>query len=704
MIRRNTFMVAPAACCALLLGASLGAAGEAPQPDKPVTWADIEKAVAALADYDLGKPQEPVTEVERVLRATAGRPDMRQHLEEELVRVLESRASAECKYFICRMLWRAGGAASRAELCKMLRDEKTAHLACLAMGTDPSPEAAEILRLSLGAAEGKALVCVIGVLGDRRDEASVEDLGLLAGLQDPAVAEAALAALGRIGSAAAADALAGFRASADVKVKQQACLASLQCARHLAAAGRRDEAAAIYRGVSAAGGSELLRRGALAGLLDLDGPAAVALALATLRSDNRMMRATAIRAIPNLQGEGIAEKFAAEMPSQPAAVQALIIEALAGRKEPAVLPAVMSAARSPAPEVRTAALKALARVGNAASVPVLALAAAEGETDEEKRTALFTLRNLAARDVDAAIVESMKAARPEARAALIDVLHDRGAAVAVPALLKEAGGADAAVRSAAFKALGRLASAEHLQAMLDLLMSLAGAAACPEAEAAAVAAARQVPDEAARADAAIAALAKAAGAETKETLLRVLRGIGNPKALGAVQAALKDADPKVHEAAVRALADWPDGRPFASLLEVCRRASSDTLRVVALRGCVRMLGLAGGPPSPETLKGYADLMALARRPDEKRLVLAALGTVAHPSALALAESCLADEAVRAEAAMAVISAARTMAGTYRAEARAALEKLAAETTNAELRKQAQEALRQVTGPGTPNRP
>ena len=676
-------------------------AGFAPRlyaAEAPVTKPDIEKAVAALADYDLGKPHEPVSEVERLIRATAGQSDLRLHLERQLAKMLSGPASDEAKYVICRMLVQVGSDESLPVLAKMLVDEKTAHIACLAVGTNPSPKAVAALREALVAAKGAALVCVIGVLGDRRDEESAQAMGGFALSGEPAVAEAAIAALGRIGTQKASLLLASVRVQGDAKTQRQASPALLQCAQRLADAGKKPEAAAIYQDLTKVKGMEVVRRGAIAGILALGGPDAVTLALATLRGDNRMMRATAISAIPTLQGEGIVEKFAAELPSQPAAVQALLIEALANRTEPAVRAIVVSAARNQAPEVRVAALKALAKVGDAASVAVLARAAGEGETDDEKRAGLITLRNLGGKDVDAAIVASLKGAKPEVRAQLIEILHDRGAAGAVPALLQEAADPDAAVRAAAFKALGRLAEAKDLPAILDVFVKSQGEPG-PEAEGAVVAVSRKVSDEGARADAALAALRGAASPAGKAALLRVLRGIGTAKALEAVQEALKDADPKVQEAAVRALAGWPDARPLAALVDVCRTTQSDTMRIVALRGCVRMLGLGEGLASADTMKAYAEMMALAKRPEERRLVLAALGGVAHPAALAMIQSCLADDAVKAEASLAAVSAARAMMGTYRDEAKAAMVKLAASTGDADLKKQAQQIVREIAALG-----
>ena len=674
--------------------AAMAFAAEAAAPAAPPTRADIERLVAAIADYDLGKPREPIAEVERLVLATHGQPALRQHLEAQFIRVLEGRATGEARLFICEQLWRIGSAASVPVLGKMLLDEKTAHMACWGLVNNPSAKAPAALREALGRAKGKALLAVIGALGDRRDTVSVETLGQLAIGEDAAVAEAAAAALGRISGAEAAAALAKTRTAGDARRRAVATEAYLQCADRLAAAGKEKEAAAIFRELLAPNESRLIRRGALVGLLGFGGPDAVALVISTLSGDDAMLKATAIANVRTLKGQGIAERFAAELPKLPADLQVLLIGALADREDPAIRPAVASAAKSDNAGVRVAALKALAKVGDASSVALLASAmdAADGG---ERLVAAVSLYVVRGDGVDAAIVESMKSAKPAAKAQPNQILSDRGAAVAAPAILKEAAGQAPAVRAAALKALGRLAGAKDLLVLLDILVGLQGDDGRDEAESAVVAVSRKLADEAGRAEPALAALRKGGSAAAKGSLLRVLRGLGGAKALDAVRGALKDADPPVQDAAVRALADWPDPAAVAALMDVLRTTTNDTQRVVALRGCVRLLGLAGAAPTPETVTAYEEIMGRAKRPEEKKLVLAGLASLSHPAALAMAESCLADEAVTAEAALAVANVARAIMGTYREEVKAAMTRLAATAGNTDLKWQAAEILRQI---------
>jgi len=668
------------------------AGGFAVAADAPaVTKADIDKAVADLAAFVTGQDHTPVQNMGVLLQQIGGKPNLQRHAERGLVRLLESDADLEAKLQACQVLARIGTEASIPVLEKMLADAKTNHMACWALQPNPSPKADAALRRALAKTKGSATVCICGVLGHRRDAASTSALAALVSDGDPVVAEAALSALGKIGGSDAAKILADARRRVPDALRPAATDAYLQCADRLAAAGATDAAGTIYKEVLAADAPLRFHRGALLGLMRTAGADAIPLVAKTIRSNDPKMRAAAIANIPTLTGDGATKQLAAEMPNLPPEAQVLLIGALAARGDADAGQAVLKAAAADHPAVRAAALTALAEVGDASSVPLLARAAADAKTDEEKQAALVSLRRLEGDRVDQAITTSMAAARPAARAQLIEVLLARSAAGAVPAILKEAGSADEGVRKAAFRALGHLAKAKDLPALVDLLIGLSGDAGRDDAERTVIEVARKVENEAARAEAPLAALAKAKGAEAKGSLLRVLRGISGARALAAVKAAVKDSDSGVQDAAIRALADWPDATAVTPLMDVFRSTSSTVHRVVALRGCVRLLGLPGGLPAAETVKAYTDLMALAKRPEDKKLVLAGLAKVPHSGALAAAEACMDDPAVRGEATLAVLGIAKAIMGSAPDAAKAAATKLA-EAKDPNVKKQARQIL------------
>ena len=684
---------AVAARVALALAALLAVGSPAYAGEAPPSPADIEKAVAAIADYDLGKPRKPLLEVEQLIRRVGGQAELTRHLEQQLLKALESPASPACQVFILQQLWIIGSDASVPALAKRLLDEKTAHMACYAFGRSPSPQVGKALRDALPVARGLALQNAIAALADRRDAESVEALAKLAASDDAQIADAAVGALGRISGEPAARVLAEHRKKSDANARLAATLAYLQCAEGLAAQGKKEQAAAIYEELFKPGEPKLIRRGALVGLTGLGGEQAVSLVLSVLRGSDPWLSTQAIAALPALKAPGAAEQLAAELPKLPLAAQALLVVALAERGDPAARPAIVAAVKAQAPEVRAAALDALGKLGDAADVPLLATLVG-GPNLDDWRAAGASLRRLRGQGVDEAIVRAMRGRSTYDCASLLEVLRDRGAKGLVPAIIAELGRGGDPPPASAFRALGWLALPADIPALIDLLVSLKADAGRTEAELAVVAAAKKIPEVPSQAEAVLAALAKAKTDATRASLVRVLGGIANADALRAVRRTLEDRSPLVHDAAVRALADWPAADAADSVLRILKTADSDVHRILALRGYVRLLNLAGSRPVGETVKLYAEAMSFARRPDDKKLVLAGLGDVPAPQALKMAMDCLGDDAVKAEAALAALRIARAISATHRDEAKAAMARLAASTADAEVRKQAESVIAQ----------
>ena len=235
------------------------------------TLADIEKSVAAVRDYDYGKSREPLLTVEKLINETHGNAELRAAIEKELVKLLDSDASLACKQFVCKKLWTIGTEASLPALAKLLESENNhlAEAACYALSSNPSPMVDAVLPGALDRAKGNALIDLTNLLGERRSAESAEAIARLTGNKDGAVAEAAIAALGKIASEPAVRALADLRRSDDPKRRDWANHASLQCAYELEKRGNRAAAAKIYEQLAVSGEPLPVRRGASLGVTRL---------------------------------------------------------------------------------------------------------------------------------------------------------------------------------------------------------------------------------------------------------------------------------------------------------------------------------------------------------------------------------------------------------------------------------------------------
>ncbi len=254
---------------AIALCAALCATGAA---YAAASQADIKTTVAAMREYDYGQSRKALLALEKLINDTYGNPELRAAIEQELVKVLQSEASFASKQFVCKKLWVMGTDASVPALSKMLEsaDIHEVEAACYALASNPSPAAGRALRAALGKAKGNGLVAVVNLLGERREAQSADPIVPLARSEDATVSEAAIAALGKIASDRALEALAALRKSDNRERRHAANRASLQSAQELEKRGKVAEAKALYQELADSAEPAQVRRGAGLGLADLE--------------------------------------------------------------------------------------------------------------------------------------------------------------------------------------------------------------------------------------------------------------------------------------------------------------------------------------------------------------------------------------------------------------------------------------------------
>jgi HEAT repeat protein len=294
-----------AALALLIAWSPLGAERAVIAAPARVDKAEIDAAVAVVSGYDHGSSRKPLRALEDIVRRTYGNTGLRAHLEQRLVRLLGSDAPLAARQFACRQLWTIGTEASVPVLSRMLLDGKTAEMACYALARQPSPKVDAALREALGKLRGRARVAVLNLLGERRDAASVGAAVKLARSSDGEVAAAAAAALGKIATDRAVEALVTLHQGPDENRRDAAAHALLECAQEAAARGRPAAARAIYERLGGAAGPPVIRRGALMGQIELGGPEAVAVAVATLRGKDSALKAAALAALSRAPGDGV---------------------------------------------------------------------------------------------------------------------------------------------------------------------------------------------------------------------------------------------------------------------------------------------------------------------------------------------------------------------------------------------------------------
>ncbi len=205
----------------------------------------LDKAFAALETYDWGSDRAALQPIDDAVAASHDDAAARKALEEKLAAVLGTDASQAAKDYVCRELSLIGSAACVPAVAPLLTDEKLSHMARYALERIPEDAAVKAMRDALPKVEGRLKIGVINSLGVRRDAESTEALVELLESSDPAIADAAAAALGSIGSLEAAKALGTFQKENPDSLP--AADAYLVCAEQLLADGKKVQAMMVYK-------------------------------------------------------------------------------------------------------------------------------------------------------------------------------------------------------------------------------------------------------------------------------------------------------------------------------------------------------------------------------------------------------------------------------------------------------------------------
>jgi len=614
--------------------------------------AGVDAALKDVAAYEFGKSRESLTVVSDAVRDSYGNAEARKELIGKLLAILKGQATLDGRQFVCRQLSLIGNDDCVPVLAGMLSAKETSDMARYALERIPGKTADKALMDSLGKTSGLIKVGIINSLGARQCVPAVGELGKLAKDSDKMVAEAAIAALGRIGDAEASRVLEAAK-GANKELHNAWADAYLLCADKLAAkdAGK---AAKMYEQLTGAGEPDNIKVAAFRGRVLAMGTSAAPAVVEALAGDNPKLQKAAVQLVRTLgvangnADKAVTDAIVAVLPKLQPAGQALLITALADRNDQTALPAIMGLSKSADEGVVLAVLAATGKLGGAECVGPLATVAASGKSplQEAARVSLAALRG---KNVDETIVAEMKKAEPNIKVELAKSIAARNAVSAVPALIETAQGDNELARGAAYAALGVLAGDKNLPAMVDRLVTEPSDDARKEAVTAIVAVAKRIPDENKRSAALLAKLPAVKEAPALCAVYSALGQTGDVNGLKTLVEAAKSGKSEVKDAAVRALSGWPTVAAVDDLLALAGGAKEETHRVLLLRGLLRLLELPSDRTVDATLPYYEKALKIAKSTDEKKMVLGGVANVKTLSAMALVKPYLNVDDLKKEA-------------------------------------------------------
>jgi len=613
--------------------------------------AAAEAPFDGVRDYAHGQTRAPLLAVESTIRAAGGDAEALARVEQRLLDTLSADCSPAGMQFCCEQLAFIGTARSVPALAALLQQPDTAAMARYALEEIPAPEAREVLAEALATAAGADRVALVNALGARGDAAeSIPVLTPLLADGDTAVALAAAHALSRTGAPAALDALvaawAGPASGRDGALAR-ACLDGAD----LLAATDAAAARAVFERLFWALPGGPLRETALRGYIATAGDFSMTIVLELLWGNVPGMEDLAIPFVRELPG---GTQAAAHLGNMTPAVQAKVIDALADRDDPSVLPAILTCFGRPefsGEAVLNAAARAVGLIGGAAEVDALTAVGATHETVRE--TAVTALATLRGADVNAALLAALlDAEEPTGAIMLTRALSMRHAVETAPALVARAAEAEGAVQTALLEALVVLAGPAEAPALAELTTRLWGEARTLAGEAT-VAACRG------GAGPVVAAWEACALPEGRRFLVGLLPRIGDDAVVDRVGDWAADSDD-----ALAALAAWPTGAAVPRLGEVFTESAGER-RATALAGAMRGLAQPTDRDAESTLALLAGMLAAAETEAEYAAIFGALARVGDARALDVLAPYLEGHGVDAAARDARVAVTR---GLYRASA------------------------------------
>lgn len=644
----------------------------------------LENALEPVFTFEQGQASGGLVAIEKFVFALPADSPLRGDVERKLIDAIDTAETADAKRFLCTQLRVVGTAECVPAVAKLLTDPEVAHMAVYCLGRMDVPEVGKALQDALGKTTGDIQAGILNALADRGQVSIAGECVKLLQADNVTVAKAAARALGRLGAFDVVAPLRKARENAPAALQTEINNALLCTAELLS---RKDDSRAveIYKEFTSEDFSEPLRFAALRGLALTDNAADEYLADVIAYADHRQRRYV-ISLINLVDGAKATQKFASTLAHLDPDEQVILLRALGARGDTVATRALIGAAKGDQEPVRIAALEALGTAGDASALPTLATAAAssQGLAQQIARASLVKLSGDA---VDSGLLKLARDGQAPTQVEAIRALAGRGAMAAVPMLLEAARDSDGQVRTAAIHSLGTLAEADHLDSMVALAIEPVGAEdRGPIADAIGKLFFR-MQDRSARSKPLLDVF-DSAPTDAQVTLLAILAKSASPEALKKVQSSVTATDPIVRDAAVQALAAWPDTSALQALLDFVGSTTNPAEKEIALKGYVRLAEMSDDPTAT-----YLRVLKHVSTINDRKRVLEGLGLNADSTeALALARKFVDDSQLQATAGLATLRIAHRLRDSHEQLAREALHDVLDKVDHEDVHARAREVL------------
>jgi HEAT repeat protein len=596
-----------------------------------------------IKSYDF-QNRQPAYDINKMIHDNLGDKAKLAEIEKKLAAILaDPQADPAAKQEVCKMLWQIGTKISVPILSKMLYNPDLSNNARFALERDLDPSAGKALRIAMVKTSGTMQVGIINSVGDRGDPLAVGELKKLAGSKNALVSQASIAALGKIPTSAALDSLLTIS-----RKNPMADQAVVGCADRIANLGELAKAWKAFQVMAQNGKPSEVRVAAIRGLIATHSPQALKIAMEGLKSDDGYVQVSCAHLIGFDKNPQFTAKSLAVWPDLTAHLQAVMLTALAERSEMSAAGLVMKALKSDDPELRMAGINSVPPLHAAEAVPILANFVTKG--GDEGQSARNALIMLPGAEGEKMILNLTKEGTPPVRAALLGLLAERPTASTKAYLMEAARGSEPQSAAAALNVLAQMGGPQDMDSLVKILVTTDNDNVRDSAQSAVVAVAQRM-DNHDQAAAPLLTAYDSASSPAKISVIGALAQIGGAKALDSLIKDTQSSDADIKQAAVSSLADtWSDSRPLSTLMGIAINDSSKSMRVMAVRGALRLIKQDEGLNADQKVNMIGEIMRIAERPEEKWQALSVLRDCRTDSAVQLASKSLDDPNLFSEAA------------------------------------------------------
>ncbi len=610
----------------------------------------LDRVLKSLEKFDHSQGEGPALALERLIFSLKDDQALRLAAEKKLLEFFAAPVTREARIAVSKPLSWIAGSESVEALSSFITDPEKSDPARFVLERIPGDEANAVLIAAMEKAPAEVIPGIISSLGHRRATAAVPQLEkLLKKNPLPAVVVAALEALGNIGGSAARNILLNYLQSGDEKIRLLAADSLLRTANREIDNRQYDAASAIASSLLKAALTPAEKLAAWKVKILAAGNNYEGEIQAALKSRDDLARQAAVGLIPRLVSQDKIDSYLGLFSGLPDLLQVQVAAVLANYPVQTAREYLLNlAGKSPAPEVRTEAIISLGKIGDSSTVEFLAgkAATARGNEKAAARESLVALRG---KEVDKKILEMLSSTSEQAlRNELLLAACERNIGESREFFLKEAANpsADLALVSRGLRAFGDISLAEEL---LNIAYKIEDEAFQEEMAGIMAAWAKQSARPDARSGYFRNLLGSEKQPERQALLISIIGKIGERNSLPLLRNYLKSQDPKIREACLRALSDWPEVEARDDLWLIARSSSDLKEKVLAIRGLVRLTASERYRRPEAVVESLKEIFSLSPRAEEKKLVLADFPNFPCETGLSFCQSLANDPEVGSEA-------------------------------------------------------